>query len=203
MMHHNSSYISGWCDKAGINDLKFGPMGWMRLKLEQIRMPGLDIPAHSVFINMDLKADDAVRVANNRETFNKIIEGGFITLFDVTLDSYVKRSETTVNRRLKSSVTKFLISKEPSPPLNLCSFAGKLIQHPSDEWAEIYCSHRPGPMADSKDPWPTRSVKVYLPGGNNKIKIGHEYFIAGKVSGRSPAGKEDLIVIASVVATGD
>ena len=203
MMHHNSSYLSGWCEKVGVNDLKFGPMGWMRLKLEQIRMPGLNIPSHSVFVNMDLKADSPDRVARNKEEFKKIEEGGFITLFDVTLDSYVKKGETTINRRLKASITKFLISKEPSAPINLCAFSGKIVRKPSAEWAEMHCSHRPGPLADLKDPWPTRSIKLHMPGGSHKIKVGHEYFVAGKVAGKSPAGKDDLIVIISVVGTGD
>jgi len=203
MMHHNSLYLSGWCEKAGINEQKFGPMGWLRLKLEQIRMPGIDIPPHSIFVSLDLKAEDSARVARNKEAFAKVQEGGFITLFDVTLDSYVKRGETATTRILKGGITKFLISKEPSAPINLCAFAGKVIQCLSDEWIEMQCSHRPGPKADPKDPWPTRSIKIYLPGGNEKIKIGHEYFMAGKIAGKSPAGKDGLIVVVSVVGTGD
>jgi len=202
-MHHNSMYLSGWCEKAGVSEQKFGPMGWLRLKLDQVKMPGVDIPAHAVFVSMDLKAEDAGRVERNRKLFEKIQAGGFITLWDCVIDSYVKKGETAINRRIKASNAKFLITKDGGNPMNLAGFTGKVVQKPNELWAEMHCQHRPGPNASPGDPWPHRSIKIHFPAGNDRVRVGHEVFVAGKVAGKTPAGKDDIIVIASVVGTGD
>lgn len=198
MMDHNCIYLSGWCDKSGINDTKFGPNGWALIKLQQIKGEGYDIPAHSVFIGMNLATEDAAKTAKNKDAFAKIQNGGFLTVWDASVDSYVKHGETKVNRRIKASPTRFIVTKDAGVSVNLAAFFGKIVQAPNDEWAELQCTHRPGPKAKPNDPWPSSSVKVYLPGGNIKVKVGHYYFIAGKVAGKSPSGKDDLILVASV-----
>jgi hypothetical protein len=198
MMDLNSFYLSGWCKKAGVNEGKFGPSGWALIDLQAQKGDGWDIPAHSVFVGFNLSADNPDKVAKNRDKFNKIQEGGFITVWDNVIDSYVKHGETKVNRRLKGSIVRFMITKDAGVPVNLGAFVGKVIQQPTPEWCELQCSHRPGPNANKGDPWPTRSIKVFLPGGRIKVRVGHQYFIAGKISGKTPAGSDDLIVVASV-----
>lgn len=198
MMDHNSIYLSGWCSKAGINDGKFGPSGWALLDVPQIQGLGLDIPNHKVFVGFNLGADQADKTARNKTAFEKIQSGGFLTIWDASISSYVKYGDAIPTRRIKASIARQMITKEAGVGVNLAAFVGKVIQQPTDEWCEIHTTHRPGANAKPGDPWPHYSIKVHLPGGRIKVKVGHQYFIAGKVSGKSPAGKDDLIVIANV-----
>ena len=198
MMDHNSIFLSGWCEKAGVRDTQFGPSGWALLKLQQIKVGDLVVPAHGVFLSFSLGADDPAKTARNKEAFAKIQDGGFLTVWDVSTSSYIKRGETKINRTLKASIARHMITKDAGISMNLAAFVGKMIQQPNEEWCEMQCTHRPGPNAKPGDPWPYDSVKVHLPGGRIKVKVGHQYFVAGKVAGKTPAGKEDLIVIANI-----
>ena len=198
MMDYNSLLLSGWCQRAGVRDTNFGPSGWLQILLEGIKGDGFAIPSHKVFVGMNLGSDQADKTAKNVAAFKKVQDEGFLTLWDCNIDSYVKHGETKTNRRLKGSIARFMITKTTGVSTNLATFVGKVIQHPTEEWCELQCSHRPGPNAKKGEPWPTRSVKVFLPKGRIKVKIGHPYLVAGKVSGKTPAGKEDLIVVASL-----
>ena len=197
-MDHNCIYLSGWCQKAGVREGKFGPSGWALMSVQQIKGTDFEIPQHNVFLGFNLGSDDPARTAKNRKAFEDIEAGGFPTVWDASIDSYVKRNETKVNRSIKASMSRYMITKNAGTPVNLCAFVGKVIQQPNEEWCEIHTTHRPGPKAKQGDPWPHNSVKVYLPGGRIKVKVGHQYYIAGKLAGKSPAGNDDLIVIATV-----
>lgn len=201
MMDQNSVYLAGWTEKAGMNETKFGPRGWILLNIEGFKIGGAELQDHKTFVGMSLGADNKKTQERNVGLFKTIQAGGYITFWDVTLNSYVKHGETTVNRELQASPHKFVIGKEAGAPVNLAVVSGKVIQQPAAEWAEMQPTHRPGPKAEPGDPWPTRSVKIHTPQGY-QFKVGHYYFVAGKVSGKSPAGKDDLIVVASVINSG-
>lgn len=201
MMDLNNLLLSGNVSRAGINELKFGPMGWFRLAIQQNKVGSVVIPQHEIFVGMDLKAPSDDKVERNKKKFQAIQDGGFVTLWDCLIDSYTKHGETKVNRRVKAKINSHMITKEVGVPVNLCSFVGKVTKflvHQGNGWAELQCSYI-NPKAEKGTPWPTRSVKVLVPGEANQLRVGHQYFVAGKLSGKDLADSEDLIVIASIV----
>ena len=201
MMDNNSVYLSGWTERAGITEGNFGPSGWLQLGLQLIKDGDVVVQPHKIFVGMNLGGNTPEKTAKNREGFKKIQDGGFITLWDLTVDSFVKHGETNTQRRLKGSLARSMITKEGGTPFNLAFFVGRVIQQPTEEWCELQCSYI-NPQATPEDPpekrFPKRSIKVFLPRGKLKVKIGHQYFIGGKISSKSPAGKDDLIVVASI-----
>ena len=201
MMDNNSTYFSGWTERAGVTEGNFGPSGWLQVGVQAIKDGDVHIPAHKMFVGMNLGAPTSEKTLKNREAFKKIENGGFITFWDLTIDSFVKHGETQTQRRLKGSLARSMITKEGGMPVNLAFFVGRVIQQPTKEWCEMTCSYI-NPKATPQDPpekrFPKRSIKVLLPGGRLKVKVGHQYFIGGKLSGKSPAGQDDLIIVASI-----
>ena len=200
-MDQNSILLSGNVSRGGVNEMKFGPMGWLRVAIQPIKVNEMLIPQHEIFVGMDLKGMTEQKVEKNRELFKKVEDGGFIVMWDCLLDSYSKHGESKVNRRVKAGLSRHMMGKAAGVPLNLAHFAGKVTKFlvaGGHGWAELQCAYV-NPKAEKGTPWPTRSVKILLPGNTKELKVGHNYFIAGKLSGKNPSGNDDLLIVATVV----
>ena len=187
-MDKNSVDIAGWLEGSGIREGQY-PSGWIRVRVEPVRVGNIEIPAHPIFLNCNI-------TDKNRQKFNAIGTEGWITVVDCTLDSYVPKNQTTERRKLKFNVGNVHTTNTPQNPVNVATLYGRCMDVRDGHWLRLAMSYRNIKTND----WKQRMAVVYSP---NPIDMtpGSNCYVEGMLSGRTLDNSgEDFIVVAKNIS---
>ena len=191
-MDMNSVSLAGWASKAGIKEGKY-PYGWVRIDL-----PGFSplviapIPSFSIFLGFVVKTD------KDRDKMNKIQQGGWITAWDCSLTSRPAKEEGKESRGLQGSLTRVIISPTKGNGENIALLAGRVEDIFGPNWVRLGCSYMVPNAKEGQPHWKKRFIKMFVPGKHGLTK-GKDCYVHGKVSNKTPDGKEDVIVVAETI----